>query len=318
METNSENGGTARKAAKSAVPKLLLKILAVFAGLWIIILVLLKIVLTPSVLDRLVSKYAAEYIDGNISEWNADEVVAQNEDGSTVSMKYDERFVYLLVQKNGFSIDTEKLYIPIDTTQKSGSNYVIGENVKFNRAADFLLILDGRENSRLLVQERYEALRSNYSGDVYGFNTYYKENIPEKDSPVFREIYLALQLTSIGKTESTLFHTGLLTYGNANPASEDFNSLADFMAGDGFVEIKLPWQLLNFMDPSRMMIHDDYYEHYGVEKLEIDRIYIGLGNGSESRIEMHPKKMKGWDNKVSYHERLKESYYILQSFWKKD
>ncbi len=67
METNSENGGTARKAAKSAVPKLLLKILAVFAGLWIIILVLLKIVLTPSVLDRLVSKYAAEYIDGNIS-----------------------------------------------------------------------------------------------------------------------------------------------------------------------------------------------------------------------------------------------------------
>ena len=223
-----------------------------------------------------------------------------------------------MVQKSGFSIDSDKLYIPIDTTQKSGSNYAVSENVKFNRAADFLLILDGKENSRLLVQERYEALRANYSGDVYGFNTYYKENIPEKDSPIFQEIYLALQLTSISGTENSRFHTGLLTYGNANPASDNFNSLADFMAGDGIVEIKLPWQLLNFMDPSRMMIHDDYYEHYGVEKIEIDRIYIGLGNGSESRIEMYPKKMKGWDNKVTYHERLKESYYILQSFWKQD
>ena len=90
------------------------------------------------------------------------------------------------------------------------------------------------------------------------------------------------------------------------------------MAGNGFVEIKLPWQLLNFMDPSRMMIHDDYYEHYGVESLEIDRIYVGLGDGSESRITLHEKTLKGWDTKVSYHERLKKSYYILQSFWKEN
>ena len=256
------------------------------------------------------------YVDGSISEWNANDVVAQNADGSTLSMKYDERFVYLMVQKSGFSIDTDKLYIPIDTTQKSGSNYASGEDVKFSRAADFLLILDGKENSRLLVQERYEALRANYSGEMYGFNTYYQENIPEKDSPVFREIYLALMLTSVIGGENSFFHTGLLTYGNANPSSDDFNSLADFMAGDGFVEIKLPWQLLNFMDPSRMMIHDDYYEHYGVEKIELDCLYIGVGSGTAERIEMYPKQMKGWENDVTYHERLKESYYILQEYWK--
>lgn len=67
METNSGNGGTARKAAMAAVPKLLLKILAAFAVLWLILLLILKVVLTPSVLDRLVSKYSSEYIDGNIS-----------------------------------------------------------------------------------------------------------------------------------------------------------------------------------------------------------------------------------------------------------
>jgi hypothetical protein len=169
-----------------------------------------------------------------------------------------------------------------------------------------------------LVQERYESIRSNYSKELYGFNTYIQGNIPEKDSPIFKPIYLLLQVDPGHTDMSPFYETGLLTYGNANPASEEFNSLADFMAGDGFVEIKLPWQLLNFMDPSRMMIHDDYYEHYGVEKLEINQICIGLGNGSESRIEMHPKELKGWENKVSYHERLKESYYILQSYWKED
>ena len=258
------------------------------------------------------------YVDGDVSEWTDRDIVAQNADGSTLSMKYDERFVYLMVQKSGFSIDNDKLYIPIDTTQKSGSNYAAGENVKFDRAADFLLVIDGKDNSRLLVQERYEALRANYSQEVYGFNTYYEGNIPAVDSPEFREIYLALQLESQSTIDISRFHTGLLTYGNANPSADDFNSLADFTAGNGCIEIKLPWQLLNFMDPSRMMIHDDYYEHYGLQELEIDRIYLGFGDGTESRIEMQETKMKGWDTKVTYHERLKESYYILQAFWKKD
>ena len=258
------------------------------------------------------------YVDGDISEWNDSDIVSRNADGSTVSIKYDERFIYFMVQKSDFSIDTDTLYLPIDTTPKSGSNYISNEKIKCDRAADFLLILNGKENSRLLVQERYEAIRSNYSSEIYGFNTYYKDNIPDIDSPLFREIYLVLQLNSINGTETQKFHTGLLTYGNANPSAPDFNSLADFMAGNGFVEIKLPWQLLNFMDPSRMMIHDDYYEHYGVESLEIDRIYVGLGDGSESRITLHEKTLKGWDTKVSYHERLKKSYYILQSFWKEN
>ena len=161
-------------------------------------------------------------------------------------------------------------------------------------------------------------LRANYSNEVYGFNTYYDGNIPAADSPLFREIYLVLQLDSASGTTNSLFHTGLLTYGNANPAADDFNSLADFMAGDGYVEIKLPWQLLNFSDPSRMKIHDDYYEHYGVESISINRIYLGLGEGNGSRIEMHEKKMKSWNTEVTYHERLKESYYILQAFWKQD
>ena len=89
------------------------------------------------------------------------------------------------------------------------------------------------------------------------------------------------------------------------------------MCGDDFIEIKLPWQLLNFADPSRMMIHDDYYDgNYGVEYIRIDKMYVGVSDGTGSgRVPFAAVKLSGWGNKVTCHERLKSSYYILQKLW---
>lgn len=105
-------------------------------------------------------------------------------------------------------------------------------------------------------------------------------------------------------------------YGNANPDSKQFHSLADFCAGDGFVEIRIPWGLLNFADPSQMKIHDDYYQHYGVEYLRIRSMKVGAGDGSHV-IQMADVALQPLGKKPSYHERLKESYYILQAEWTK-
>ena len=129
------------------------------------------------------------YVDGDISEWTEKDIVITNKDGSSVSMKYDEKFVYIMVKKDGFDINNDKLYIPIDTTQKSGSNYCENYDIRFDRAVDFLIVIDGKDNSRMLVQERYESIRSTYSEEFYGFNTYIQGNIPEKDSPAFKKIW---------------------------------------------------------------------------------------------------------------------------------
>lgn len=92
--------------------------------------------------------------------------------------------------------------------------------------------------------------------------------------------------------------------------------MADFIFAGDYVELKLPWQLLNFADPSRMTIHDDYYENYGVDYITIDTMYLGLTDGEdEGRAALCPAALKGWGNTVSYHERLKPSYYILQKLW---
>ncbi len=259
------------------------------------------------------------YVDDDVSEWTENDKI---QSGNTeLSVKYDEKFMYFLVKKDGLDFENETLYIPLDITPKTGSNYCKNFDVKFDRDADFVIVLDGKDNSRIMVQERYDALRSTYSKDIYKFDTYFKNNIPEKNSPKFVTIELILR-TAIAlspETKETVaesYETGKLLYGNANPKSKEFNSLADFCSSGDYIEIKIPWQIMNFADPSKMEIHDDYYDgNYGIEYIDIDKMYAGIGMG-DKRIELEEIKLQGWGNKVTYHERLKQSYYIMQGLWK--
>ncbi len=259
------------------------------------------------------------YVDGDVSEWTQDDKIKS---GSTeLSVKYDEKFMYFLVKKDGLDFENEVLYIPLDITPKTGSNYCNNFDVKFGRDADFVIVVDGKDNSRIMVQERYDVLRSTYAKDLYKFDTYFKENVPDKNSSRFVNIELILR-TAIAlspETKETVaesYETGKLLYGNANPESREFNSLADFCANGDYIEIKLPWQLMNFADPSKMLVHDDYYDgNYGIEYIAINKMYAGVGTGND-RISLDEIKLKGWGNKVTYHERLKRSYYIMQNLWK--
>ena len=92
----------------------------------------------------------------------------------------------------------------------------------------------------------------------------------------------------------------------------------DFIFAGDYVELKLPWQRLNFADPSRRTIHDDYYnDNYGVAYITIDTLYLGLADDTEEgRIALHPDARKGWGHKVTYHERLKAAYYAMQALWR--
>jgi len=259
------------------------------------------------------------YVDGNVSEWSEEDRVITSGD-MELSMKYDEKFLYFLVKKDGLDPDNDTLYIPIDTTPKSGSTYCEDYDVTFERGCDFLMVIHGRDDSRIVVQKRYEALLSTYGEAYYWVDPYIDP--PERSEPHFERIYLPLILEGVlpyqDRTEpdGVKYETGQLRYGNANPDVEDFDSLADFITVGDYVEIRVPWQLLNFSNPSEMMIHDDYYENYGIENLHIDQMYAGIGSGeSEYRIPMASIPLEGWGKTVTSHERLKKSYYVLKDYW---
>ena len=262
------------------------------------------------------------YVDGDAGEWKESDLVTETEE-VRLSMKYDEKFLYFLIEKEDYDPSSDVIYLPIDTTPKTGSTYCEEHDVSFERAADFLMIIDGKENSRVLVQERYEVLRAMFYQETDERDAYLDP--PDKETPVFKQIHLMLQ-TATPLIEGNLqagaetYETGLLQYGNGNPASEDFDSLTDFMYSGDVIEVRIPWQLLNFSDPSNMRIHDDYYENYGVEYLEIEQMYIGVDTEKREtrlngRITMDVFALEGWEKQVSYHERLKESYFILRDYW---
>ncbi|MEG2839699.1 MAG: hypothetical protein RR892_08745 [Lachnospiraceae bacterium] len=262
------------------------------------------------------------YVDGDPSEWQPEDRVAE-QNGVQLSCKYDEKFVYLYIHKKDYDPEKDIIYIPFDTTPKTGSTSCRNLESQFERPADFLLKIKGEKESEIVVQERYEALRAVYSHRVYGQDAYLNE--PNKDTNLFVPIKLMLQvpmdprkeIENTGYDPGETYDTGHLTFGNGNPTSLNYNSLSDYMIKEDTIEVRLPWSLLNFSNPSEMMIHDDYYEHYGIEPLSIDKMYLGIdcaGTNSDL-IKMEPMKLKGWGKNPTYHERLKQGYYDLQEIW---
>ncbi len=270
------------------------------------------------------------YVDGDITEWNDQDIVSQNQDYS-LSIRYDEGYIYFMAR--GVT-EQSSVILPIDTTPKTGSLTVRYRDIRMSDAADFLVYIDGTDNSRVVVQERYEAARVNFEEFISTVNPYVYQPSPTGNNfvPIRVVASKALDPTKdvlndvlLGVEEFKelnlldVFNTGQLTHGNANPNDINYNSLADFCFGEDAVEIRIPWQMLNFSDPSEMKIHDDYYPVYGVEKIGIDGINVGISDVStQNRIQLDFFGLQGWHSSVTYEERLKKSYDIIKEAWTKE
>lgn len=284
-------------------------------------------------------KESKSYVDGDKSEWEEKDIIQKSEEYN-ISAKYDEKFLYIMADFKEKNPENEEIFIPIDTTQKTGTKNIKQFNIKTNRDIDFVINIDGKTNSKLFVQDRYEKTRAIYSDRIYkDFDPY--SNPPEKDSEKFELVKMILSeqdyyidfkkidINTLKNTEnsqnkldkmyslSQRFETGKLIYGNGNPNSNEFNSLSDYYFGDNFIEIRIPWRMLNFYNPSKMEINDDHYECTEIKGIELEKMYIGIGKRGE-KIDLGVLELKGWEKDIAYHERLKKSYYILKKYWEKE
>lgn len=264
-------------------------------------------------------------IDGDSSEWSSEHVVLQQKNG-TLSVKMDAEGIYLLIEAE--NAQNKDWILPIDTTQESGSLRCAGINGSFQREADFVLLIDGKDNSRILVSEYYDPVRMNFLQQVTGRDPFVSSISPDthtfltatiavknttlKTLEQYREVYHAEKIY-----ELELWETGLLHYGCGDPLDPRFDSLSDFCFGEDVIEVRIPWQLLNFSDPSEGLIHLDYYKEYGVASKSIRHFWIGLSQG-EDDVRMSMVKLHKWGENPLWHERLKQSYYVVQSVWKEE
>jgi hypothetical protein len=257
------------------------------------------------------------YVDGNISDWE-DSIPIYKNNETQLYMKSDEAYVYFMVKDTKFNFDKDRLIIPIDTIQNQGNlNY---NGVNFNKAADFVVSINGKEKSQILVDPYYDSFQYIY-GEKFNMISKVKE-YELKNSGKFMPMYLCLNKAFYLPEDKvdmpfSKYETGKLTFGDSNPKSSDYNSLADFYVKDNTVEIRIPWQLLNAMDPSTKMFMNDLHID-GIKPMKIEGLSAGAGvlEKRGSNIEMNMYSLKEWENPI-YHERLKPSYFILKEAFSK-
>lgn len=259
-------------------------------------------------------KKSVAYVDGNVKEWKNKNIVTENEN-MKLYMKSDEEYLYLRINKKDLDINNDEIIIPIDVTQKSGSNNVEGYKLTFNKDADFIIKINGKDNSTIEVQNYY---------DINDFLFNYKIK-KKKDSNKFN----ILKQTILGKSYMPLskktikqkeVEVGKLIYGNGNPSDDDYNSLSDFIVNGDDIEIRIPWLMLNISNPAQKLVIDDFNTKEKIKHTNIQNINAGIylvGNDGESKEEAIMKSYT-WDKwkMPNYHERLKDSYYIIKEAFK--
>ena len=263
-------------------------------------------------------KKSIVYVDGDIDEWKDTLPTVENEE-ITLSVNSDEKYLYLLVKTNGFDLAKDTLLIPIDTIDNQGNTRDLISDLRFEKPVDFLIKINGKDNSRILVDSYYDSFYF-----LYGEKLKMIESHPDyklKNNGIFnpmmlclsREIYIEEEKKTIPFSS---YETGKLVLGDANPEHENYNSLTDFAVKNGNIEIRIPWQLLNVMDPSTKSIMQDLYKNNTIEAETIALMNIGAVNIKNGEAMLEPVKLNPytWNNWTmpTYHERLKPSYYILQ------
>ena len=255
----------------------------------------------------------AVLIDGRTNDWSEADVITES-DGIRLSVKSDEAYLYFLVETGPSRFGTEPIYIAADTIAGQGNKTYQG--VSFQKDADFLIQLNGEATSVMLVDPYYDVFQYQYSVQNQLVEPILHQT--DRNSGTFTEIYAALsrslQLPGTGEIiPFSTFDAGKLTYGISDPDNPAFNSLADFYAEDGVVELRIPWLLFNVRDPGTKNIIADWNATGAITGQTVDSFSFGVF--SKVNTGMVPFGTYTWDSwdLPTYHERLKKSYPIVSS-----
>lgn len=284
-------------------------------------------------------------IDGDKKDWKKNKTKpiykVNKKDGDKIRTLYtdhDERYLYLGIN---YKVDLRTLetLILLDTNPDQGNtSNPFNENIVTDSGTDFIIQINNKEDSRIYVDSYYDTHYYQYGKQLNMIPLNDKYEI--KNSGNFNPIKLALNkeiiIPATGERIPFVdYETGLLRYGNGNPKSKDYDSLADYYINEDkdFLEIRIPWALLNFTDPSTNEIMGDLYKGGLESRKNIDGIKIAIAtydpknpkdfdvfprlNGDKLlKKDMYNHHWNEWTNPI-VEERLKDSYYILKDLFNK-
>lgn len=277
-------------------------------------------------------------IDGELSDWDAlpeGEVKSWDKPAPGIErfrVTHDEAYVYVgLTLTEDFDPDTRPIYLGTHT--QSGGNEPVTElpGIKLSDGLENLVVIGRDEETEVRTAPSYDFHRR-----LYGRYGYWMLDEPTEEQKVqFQPWKLAVSLTM--SPPDTRFSqpfkdmtVGSLVRGTSDRNDKNFNSLTSWQYSGSEVELRIPWMLLGFADPSSLQVID-----YGPLKkdrtfttAEVDGITFVpwmkdrqsqdvFGPGSNGAVDLAEQPKYTWSpwETVNYTENLKSGYYALKEYY---
>lgn len=270
-------------------------------------------------------------IDGKGDDWRGVSPVGGDGRGPLrfLRVAHDEAYIYMRLDVDRLDWDRTRYVIGIDTfgAREGDHRMPFDLGLTTPTGMEFAVDLSGETTSRLLCDIPYDLY-------INRFNRPWKSS--ENEDGRFTEMLAETNRRRVGR-DGTIFPAitysrSPLRYGTMDPASSDYDDLVEWCASkeQGFIELRLGWNLLNLTDPStRQALDDPVPPHGGTGHSTTDgfRFYIAAytPGGHQVLATLPSVDAKGrfasegipfytWASwsAPTYHTYLKKSYFILR------
>ncbi|WP_236561078.1 hypothetical protein [Pontibacillus sp. HMF3514] len=273
-------------------------------------------------------------IDGKTDDWenveDKEKLDMKRKGWEDIWVTHDEGYLYIHgTLSQPYQPEQQTLYLGIDSLPGGNRQGKPLGDKKLDKGLESIIQLSKKEKSFIKVASNYDFHQRLY-GESYGMKDV-KQQHSKENSGIFKPWKLALSL----KTDpphskfSVPFDdvTVQLNKGSTDPESKTFNSHILWQAKDKSIELKIPWAMLGFSDPSKRkaISYEDVTENnsFSTEKSKGIRILPWIveqnketvkGLGKQNPVPVSELPIYQWEtwDKVDYYEHLKSSYYTMK------
>ncbi len=246
-----------------------------------------------------------------------------------VWMTHDEGYVYVGARlEKPFDPEREKLVFGVDTLPGGNRHAKELPGLALDEGLEAVILLGKGEESEVKLASNYDFHLRLY-GKRYGMLPIREEETKD-NSGIFSPWKLAVSLKMEPPDTKKAYPfeevvAGRLYRGSSNPAQPDYTSQAHWQTDGDWVEIRIPWMLLGFTDPSsrHVMSYSEEKKQFRAEQTKGIRL-IGMrfdkqagkveGVSPDKPISLTAWHRYSWPewNQPAYVERKKMSYDLYQ------
>lgn len=263
-------------------------------------------------------------IDGKTDDWEKRGLTPEDVgNGLSMAITSDSSDLYLLLKKKdgAWNFDQDVLTLGFDTTPGGSSKAALAPGIRFDGGLEFLARFEGGKGGRLYVNSAYDPFMWQYGYMLKSVP--YKAEYADDQAGIFlpwklalnRELYLPQSKVT---APFEAYDVGKLHWGTNDPNSDQFNNLSDWYLQGDTLEVRIPWMLLGFTDPSRLQVWKYPYQADVLTPIDTEGVSVSAalsqaGAAASGTVEPTARSYT-WDawDLPPYHERKKKSFDILK------